>query len=108
MSRFRISPAMAVSLLALFFALGGSAFALSSKIAPQAKCGQGSVRGLAEVTGQPDHGAANLPDHFTADASYLGRHFNCGGGAIQVKRTDRGSPTRMARPSTASRTGASR
>lgn len=92
MSRPRISPALVVSLIALFFALGGTAFALGTKVAPQRACTQGAVRGLAEVTGAPDHGAANIPDHFTASSTqYLGRHFNCGGGAIQVKRSDRGT-----------------
>jgi hypothetical protein len=79
-------------MLALFFAVGGSAFAIGQKVAPQAKCGQGTVRGLAEVTGQVNRGTANMPDHYPADStSYMGRHFSCGGGAIQVKRTDRGT-----------------
>ena len=87
----RIRPATVLALLALFFAMGGSALALSKKAVPQAACAQGAVRGLAEVTGQPSQGPANIPDHFTSNsASYLGRHFNCGGKAIQVKRTDRG------------------
>ena len=91
MSRFRFSPSLAVATLALFFAVGGSAFAIGQKVAPQAKCGQGTVRGLAEVTGLVNRGTANIPDHYTASSvSYLGRHFNCGG-AIQVKRTDTGT-----------------
>lgn len=90
MSRFRISPALVVSLLALFFALGGSAFALSTKASPQPRCATGAVRGIAEVTGQTGKGAANLPDSFTSNASYFGRHFNCSGGAIQVKRLTTG------------------
>jgi hypothetical protein len=92
MSRLRFSPALAIATIALFFAVGGSAFAIGQKTAPQARCGQGTVRGLAEVTGLVDHGAANIPDHYAADSTpYLGRHFSCGGGAIQVKRTDRGT-----------------
>lgn len=92
MSRPRISPALVVSLLALFFALGGTAFAIGRTVAPQGKCSQGAVRGLAEITGLPDHGAANIPDHYASnDAQYLGRHFNCGGGAIQVKRVGTGT-----------------
>lgn len=91
MSRPRISPALVVSLLALFFALGGTAFAIGTRVAPQGKCQQGAVRGLAQVTGIPDHGPANIPDHYTANsAQYFGKHFNCGG-AIQVKRTDTGT-----------------
>jgi len=92
MSRFRISPALVVALVALFFALGGTAFALGAKVAAtQGKCAQGTVRGLAEVTGAPDHGPANIPDHYTGSSNqYLGRHFSCGG-AIQVKRTQTGT-----------------
>jgi hypothetical protein len=90
MSRVRISPALVISGLALFFALGGTALAVSSKISPQAHCAQGAVRAIVEVTGQPDHGPANLPDKYTTDTTYLGRHFNCGS-SIQVKRTDRGT-----------------
>jgi hypothetical protein len=90
MTRIRISPALVISLLALFFALGGSAFAVASKVAPQARCAQGAVRAVVEVTGQPDKGAANLPDQYTSSTSYLGRHFTCGS-SIQVKRSDRGT-----------------
>jgi hypothetical protein len=90
MSRVRISPALVVSGLALFFALGGSAFAVASKVSPQPRCAQGAVRAVVEVTGQPDHGPANLPDQYTSNTSYLGRHFNCGS-SIQVKRSDRGT-----------------
>jgi hypothetical protein len=90
MPRVHISPSLIVSLLALFFALGGSALAVSSKISPQPRCAQGAVRAVVEVTGQPDHGPANLPDHYTSSTSYLGRHFTCGS-SIQVKRTDSGT-----------------
>lgn len=81
-----LSPALAVSLLALFFALGGTAVAVTTKAAPQARCAQGAVRGIVEVTGQPNKGVANVPDHFTGDRSYMGRVFNCTGGAVQVRR----------------------
>lgn len=86
----RVSPATIIALLALFFALGGSAFALGQRTAPQAKCAQGAVRGLAEITGQSSKGVANLPDQFTADKSYFGRTFNCGGGAVQARRLSTG------------------
>jgi hypothetical protein len=88
----RVRPATAIALLALFFALGGSAAALTTKAAsPQPRCAQGAVRGIAEVTGQPTHGAANIPDKYTADPSYLGRRFNCSGRPIQVRRADTGT-----------------
>ena len=86
----RVSPATIIALLALFFALGGSAFAIGQRTAPQAKCAQGAVRGLAEITGQSSKGVANLPDQFTTDKSYFGRTFNCGGGAVQARRLSAG------------------
>lgn len=88
--KLRISPALVVSLVALFFALGGTAVAVTARAVPQARCAQGAVRGIVEVTGQPNKGVANVPDHYTSDKSYLGRVFNCGGGAVQVRRLTTG------------------
>jgi len=85
----RVRPATIIALLALFFALGGSAFAIGQRTAPQARCAQGAVRGILQVTGQPDKGPANLPDQFTSDKSYFGRVFNCGG-AVEARRLNRG------------------
>jgi len=45
----RPTPALVISLAALFFALGGTAFAVGSKSAPQARCQTGAVRGIAVV-----------------------------------------------------------
>ena len=90
MSKFRFTPAMVVALLALFFALGGSAFALTKKPAPQARCAQGAVRGIAVVTGQTDKGPANIPDQFTSNSSYFSRQFSCASGGVQVRRLTRG------------------
>lgn len=86
----RLSPAMVVALVALFFALGGSAFALGTKTTPQPRCAQGAVRGVLEVTGQPAKGVANLPDQFTSVRSYFGHVFNCNGGPVQARRLSTG------------------
>ncbi len=90
MSKLRISPALVIAVLALFFALGGSAFALTKKPAPQPKCAQGAVRGIAEVTGQTDKGPANIPDQFTSTTTYFARTFNCSGGGVQARRLTTG------------------
>jgi hypothetical protein len=87
----RPRPTTFIALLALFFALGGSAFALGTKVAPQGHCAQGAIRGIAEVTGQPTHGVANVPDQYTSATSYFGKRFNCGGGAIQIRRLTAGT-----------------
>ncbi|HEY3962063.1 MAG TPA: hypothetical protein VGL84_06010 [Gaiellaceae bacterium] len=90
MSRFRITPALGVAVVALFFAVGGSAFAFASKTAPQIHCGVGSVRGVATVVGLPKKGVGNIADTFSSNAQLFSQRFNCGGGAISVLRLDTG------------------
>jgi hypothetical protein len=89
-SRASISPATLIALVALFFALGGSAFALSQALQPQPRCAQGAIRGIATVTGDPAHGIANMPETFTANRNFFARRFNCTGGGIQVRRVNTG------------------
>ena len=88
---FRITPAVGLGLLALFFALGGSAFAIGQKVAPQARCAQGAVRGIATVQGDPLKGIANMGDQFTADPGLFTHKFNCSGGAIETRRVNTGT-----------------
>jgi len=84
------SPATVISLMALFFALGGSAFAVGERIqastAAQPRCANGAVRGIAVVTGHPTGGMANVPDQFTGAANLFSRRFNCARKAVQVRR----------------------
>ena len=65
--RFRPSPATAIAAAALFFALGGSALALSDAVRPQPRCANGAVRGIAAVTGVAGQGIANIPDQFSGN-----------------------------------------
>jgi hypothetical protein len=92
-SRF-VSPGTAIALVALFFALGGSAFAVGqhvqSSLAAQPRCANGAVRGIAYVTGTPTAGIANVPDKFASTSSLFGRKFNCTGKATQVRRVEAG------------------
>lgn len=88
--RSRPSPAMVVAGFALFFALGGSALAVSHAVRPQPRCANGAVRGLAAVTGDPSQGVANIPDQFSSSRSLFARTFNCSGGATQVRRLSAG------------------
>ena len=90
-SRLRPSPALVVAGIALLFALGGSAFALGQKTAPQPRCQNGAVRALAVVTGVPRQGIENLPDSYTTNPQAFGRRFNCTGKAVEVKRAGSGS-----------------
>lgn len=89
-SRFSITPATALAVGALFFALGGSAFAVGERVqaagaSQQARCGQGAVRGIAQVTGGAS-GVANIPGRFSSRGALFARRYNCTGRAIQVRR----------------------
>jgi hypothetical protein len=86
----RISPSTALSALALFFALGGSALAISEAVKPQARCQPGSVRGYVVVTGDPSKGMANFGDKFTSAKALMGPRFNCAGPAPQARRVTAG------------------
>lgn len=81
------SPALLVSLAALFFALGGTAFALGSKIVPQARCSTGAIRGIAVVTGDSVQGVGNMGSTYSSDAGLFGYRWSCSGGAIQVRQS---------------------
>ena len=85
----RRSPATVLAGLALFFALGGSALAVSHAVRPQPRCTTGAVRGIAAVTGGTS-GVANIPGDFTSTKSLFTRTFNCGGGATEVRRVGLG------------------
>jgi hypothetical protein len=84
--RLRPTPSTVLAGLALFFALGGTALAVSHAIKPQARCANGAVRGLAVVTGESGKGIANLPDQFSSSGTLFLKQFNCTGGATSVRR----------------------
>jgi hypothetical protein len=88
-----LKPGTALGLIALFFALGGSAFAVGERIqspsVAQQRCTNGAVRGVAYVTGT-NAGMANIPDRFTGAGNLFSRKFNCTGKAVQVRRVEAG------------------
>jgi hypothetical protein len=86
----RPSPSTILATAALFFAVGGSALAVSEAVKPQARCAAGAVRGYISVTGDPTKGIANLPDQFTSAAPLIGAKFNCAGAAPQARRVNQG------------------
>jgi hypothetical protein len=89
--RVRISPSLVVSVVALFFALGGSAAALRSSSAKVVKCPAGAVRAIAIVTGNPAEGIENLPAGFSGDAKLFSYRWSCTGGpaSIQIRKSTR-------------------
>jgi len=92
--RHSITPGTGIALIALFFALGGSALAVGERIqspsVAQQRCANGAVRGIATVTGVAGQGMANVPDRFTAAGNLFARKFNCTGKAVQVRRVEAG------------------
>jgi hypothetical protein len=85
--RISVSPATAIALLALFFALGGSALAVGQRATvAQQRCANGAVRGIVTVVGDPGAGIANVGDQFTSRKAVFARTFNCTGRATQVRR----------------------
>jgi hypothetical protein len=84
--RSRLTPSDVIATIALFFALGGSAFAVQNAIKPQARCATGAIRGIAVVTGEPLKGIANIGDQFTSSKAIFTRTFNCTGGTVEAKR----------------------
>ena len=86
----RVSPSTIIAAAALFFALGGSAVAVSEAVRPQARCQPGAVRGFIAVSGDPAKGMANFPDAFTSARPLLGARFNCAGAAPQARRVNVG------------------
>ena len=83
----RPSPALVISLIALFFALGGTAFAIGEKLAPQARCQTGAVRGIAVVNaGDGGLDLSGLPSTYNDDPSYFGYRWSCTGGDISIRK----------------------
>lgn len=80
----RPSPALVVALAALFFALGGTAFALGTKIVPQARCATGAVRGIATIGGGVD--LSTLSNSFTEQPDAVTYHWSCTGGKVLIRK----------------------
>ena len=85
--RLTFSPATAIALVALFFALGER---IQAPSAAQQRCTNGAVRGVAAVTGDPSKGMANFPDKFTSAGNPFTRKFNCNGKAVLARRAEAG------------------
>ena len=84
------SAALIVSLVALFFALGGSAYAIGSKeLSAQPRCTTGAVRGIALITGAKTDLSGISSANYTSAPSIFGYHWSCTGKAILVKRDSR-------------------
>lgn len=83
MKRLRPTPSLAISLLALFFALGGSALAVTTARKPIARCDNGSVKAYAAVNLQSFAGP--FPQRFTSGSHVFASSWVCNGGAAEVR-----------------------
>jgi hypothetical protein len=52
----------------------------------QQKCSNGTIKGYVLV-----HGSASFPSTYTSDPSVVSSPYNCGGGAVEAKRTGVGT-----------------
>jgi hypothetical protein len=83
----RPSPALLLSTVALFFAVGGSAFAVGQGLGiAQPRCANGAVKGFAYVTGDPGVGVQNMPEGYSSSPKLFSARFDCAGAAVQVRR----------------------
>ena len=83
----RPSPALVISAIALFFAVGGSAFAVGQRLGvAQQRCVNGAVKGFAYVTGDPAVGIQNMPETYSSNPGLFSARFDCAGAAVQVRR----------------------
>jgi hypothetical protein len=90
--RLRPTPATVLAALALFLALGGSAFAVGDHVlgsasvtTAQQRCATGAVKGIA-VLGNP----GVLPSQFTGVGPAFQRRFNCTGRGVQARKVATG------------------
>jgi hypothetical protein len=79
------SPALVLSLVALFFALGGSAYAIGSKLAPQPRCATGAVRAIA-VVGGTNTDLSTLPTEFASHPDAVPYSWSCTGGQVLISK----------------------
>src|SRR4051812_38023728 len=88
--RFQLTPSFVLAAIALFFALGGSAFAIRSSSAKVVRCPVGAARAVAWVSGDPRKGIDNLPEDWSAAEGLFKYRYNCSRGAVQVRKSAHG------------------
>jgi hypothetical protein len=88
----RMTPSMVVAVVALFAALGGSAFAVGTKT-PKLGCAAGAAK--AYVTFDADHFVGSFPQSFSNDTKLWARRYTCNGRAPEVRGTSSGVEVRF-------------
>jgi hypothetical protein len=88
MRRIKLSPALCISVVALFFALGGTSFALTSKTVPQPRCATGAVRAIAQINTSFD--LSSLTNNLQADSAAFSDTWSCTGGPVYIRKSANG------------------
>jgi hypothetical protein len=88
----RITPSMVVAALALFAALGGSAFAVGTKAA-KLGCAAGAAK--AYVAFDADHFVGSFPQSFSNNTKLWARRYTCNGRAPEARGTSGGIEIRF-------------
>src|SRR5689334_5173734 len=88
MHRRLVSPSLVVSMLALFVALGGSPFAVSSATRPLTPCANGTIKGY--VSFDLDGLSGSLPGSFSGDSHWFKSRYDCKGAAPQIRSANGG------------------
>src|SRR4051794_35890855 len=88
----RITPSLVVAALALFVALGSSAFAVGTKTA-KLGCAAGAAK--AFVTFDADHFVGSFPQSFSSDSKLFARRYTCNGRAPVAPGTANGIEIRL-------------
>ena len=88
MHRVKLNPALCISVVALFFALGGTSLALSSKIIPQQRCATGAVRGIAQINSSFD--LSSLTTNLMDTPQAFSYKWSCTGGGVYIRKNGNG------------------
>jgi hypothetical protein len=88
----RITPSLVVAAVALFVALGGSAFAVGTKTA-KLGCAAGAAK--AYVMFDADHFTGSFPQSFSSDPRLFARHYTCNGRTPEARGTANGIEIRL-------------
>jgi hypothetical protein len=88
----RVTPSMVVAVVALFAALGGSAFAVGNR---SAKLGCTAGAAKAYITVDVEHFVGSFPQSFSSSPKLFARRYSCNGRAPEARGTPNGIEIRF-------------
>jgi hypothetical protein len=84
----RITPSLVIALLALFFAIGGSAPAVDRAARPVLRCGNGSIKAYASI--DLDRFAGAFPTQFSSSPKLFATRWVCNGATVSARNAGPG------------------